>query len=80
MKTKFSSFEEIDVQLEILRTQRQLSLYRLKSQLEKGPMEIVRSGIRHAVLPSLKNLVIDWSLDRLRRLRRTLRPELPPAA
>lgn len=77
METRFSSFEQIDTQLEILRIQRQLSLARLRSQLDEGPGEILRSGWRYAILPYLKNMAIDWSLDRLQRIRRTLRPVLP---
>jgi hypothetical protein len=77
METRFSSFEQIDNQLEMLRIQRQLSLYRLKSQLGEGPGEILRSGWRLGVVPFLKNMAIDWSLDRLARLRRVLHLGMP---
>lgn len=75
MEKRFSSFEQIDAQLEMLRIQRQLSLARLKSQFGEEPGEILRSGWKYAILPSLKNMAIDWALDQLGRLRKTLRLE-----
>ncbi len=77
METRFSSFEQIDNRLEMLRTQRQLSLYRLKRQLNEAPGEILRSGWRYGVLPSLKIMAIDWSLDKLRNIRHALVSFLP---
>ena len=76
METRFSSFEQINTRLEILRTQRQLSLNSLKRQLAQGPSEILRSGWRYGLLPALKNMAIDWSLGKLRRIRLSLRPLL----
>ncbi|MGB5316487.1 MAG: hypothetical protein WBN56_10840 [Robiginitalea sp.] len=77
METRFSSFEQIDTRLEILRTQRQLSLYRLRRQLNDAPGEILRSGWRYGLLPSLKIMAIDWSLGKLRNIRHVLGPWLP---
>ncbi len=74
METKFSSFEQIDNQLEMLRIQRQLSLYQLKGQLAQGPAEILRSTWTNGVKPYLKIAAIDWSLYRLRKIREVLRP------
>lgn len=77
METPFSSFEQIDNRLEMLRTQRQLSLYRLKRQLNEAPGEILKSGWRYGVLPSLKIMAIDWSLGKLRNIRQALGVLLP---
>jgi hypothetical protein len=74
MQTKFSSFEQIDTQLEMLRVQRQLSLYRLKSQLGQSPAELLMSGWKYGLMPYLKMTAIDWSLHRLRKIRQALRP------
>jgi hypothetical protein len=76
MERKFSSFEEIDTRLQTLRIQRELSLQRLRDDLNHKPGEILREGIRR-VRPALNSLAIDWMLHRLRELRRKLRPELP---
>ena len=77
METRFSSFEQIDTRLEMLQTQRQLSLYRLKRQVHDAPGEILTSGWRYGVLPSLKIMAIDWSLGKLRNIRHVLGPLLP---
>ena len=77
METRFSSFEQIDTRLEMLQTQRQLSLYRLKSQVHEAPGEILRSGWRYGLLPSLKIMAIDWSLGKLRNIRYVLGAWLP---
>jgi len=77
METRFSSFEQIDNRLEMLRTQRQLSLFRLKRQLNEAPREILKSGWRYGVLPSLKIMAIDWSLGKLRNIRHALGALLP---
>ena len=76
MERKFTSFEEIDTRLQTLRMQRELSLQRLRDDLNHKPGEFLRQGIRQ-VRPALNNLAIDWMLHRLRELRRKLRPELP---
>lgn len=80
MKRKFSSFEEIDAQLELLRVQRQLSMNRLRLQLRESPVQIASSLWTQAVKPALANAAIGWLLRRLRGMRQKLRPELPPAA
>lgn len=77
METKFSSFEAIDLQLELLRTQRQLSLYRLRGQMQESPVEIVQSAWRYAVIPALRNLIIDGALYGIRRIRTKLRKDFP---
>ncbi|MEJ2583773.1 MAG: hypothetical protein P8Z38_01620 [Robiginitalea sp.] len=76
MERKFSSFEEIDARLQILKMQRDLSLRRLRRDLSHSPGEILREGIRR-VRPALNNLAIGWMLHKLRELRRKIRPELP---
>jgi hypothetical protein len=77
METRFSSFEQINTRLEILRTQRQLSLHLLKRQLAEGPREILKSGWRYGLMPALKIMAIDWSLGRLGKIRHTLRLVMP---
>jgi len=77
METRFSSFEQIDNRLEMLQTQRQLSLYRLKRQVHDAPGEILMSAWRYGLLPSLKIMAIDWSLGKLRNIRHVLGPFLP---
>ncbi len=77
METKFSSFEEIDTQLQRLRMQRELSMQRLQRQLSHSPGEILKEGVRRAK-PALKNLAIGWLLHQVREVRRKIRPDLPP--
>jgi hypothetical protein len=78
MERSFSSFEEIDTQLEILRVQRQISVERLRLQLRDSPRQMLREGWQKSLRPALQNMAIDWMLSQLRDLRRKLRPELPP--
>lgn len=72
METRFSSFEQINLRLEMLQTQRQLSLYRLKKQLQVAPVEILKTGWRYGVVPSLKSMALAWSLNKLRHIRSAL--------
>jgi hypothetical protein len=77
MERKFSSFEEIDNQLEILSVQRQLSLERLKSQIREAPGKLIQEGWVHSVRPALINMALGWMIHQLREVRRKIRPELP---
>ena len=77
MQTKFSSFEAIDLRLEMLRTQRQLSLHRLQGQLQENPAGIVRSAWNYALVPAFRNLIIDGALYGLKKIRTKLRNEFP---
>lgn len=76
MERKFSSFEEIDNQLEILSVQRQLSLERLKFQLREAPGKLVQEGWVHSIRPALTNMAIGWMLHQLGEIRKKIRPEL----
>jgi hypothetical protein len=77
MERKFSSFDEIDHQLEILRIQRQLSLERLRLQLRESPRQILKDSWENSIRPGLQNMAIGWMLHKLREVRRKIRPELP---
>ena len=77
MDRKFSSFEDIDNQLEILRVQRQLSLQRLGRQFSESPVRILKEQWISTVRPALTDMAIGWMLHRLREVRRKWRPELP---
>lgn len=78
MERSFSSFEEIDTQLEMLRIRRQLSLERLRLQFRESPGHILKEGWENNLRPALQNMAIDWLLYQLRGVRRKLRPETPP--
>ena len=75
MDRSFSSFEEIDTRLEILRLQRQISLERLRVQFKESPGRILKDTWMNSVRPALTDMVIGWALYRLREARKKLRPE-----
>lgn len=77
MERKFSSFEEIDTQLEILRIQRQMSLERLRLRFKGNPVRILKEGWLYSIRPALTDMAIGWALHKVREVRRVLRPENP---
>ena len=64
---RFSSFEEIDIRLEMLAVQRQISLYRIRSGLEKAVGSSLRSGLQFAWKPVLRTLAVSMAVKAIKR-------------
>lgn len=70
---RFSSFEEIDNQLEILSVERQISLYRIRANMGHTVSSAFQSGLQFAWKPVLRTLlitmVVKWARRRMASLR-----------
>lgn len=64
---RFSSFEEIDTQLEILAVERQISLYRIRAGMGETVSGALRSGLQLAWKPLLRTLLITAGLKLVKR-------------
>jgi len=64
---RFSSFEEIDNQLEILAVERQLCLYRIRADLGQTVSSALRSGLQLAWKPLLRTLAVSLAVRVVRR-------------
>lgn len=64
---RFSSFEQIDTELEILAVSRKLSMYRLKNQLRDTGSETLRYGLLRSLKPVLRTLLISFALKTIKR-------------
>jgi len=66
---RFSSFAEIDNQLEILAVERQISLYHIRADMGETVSSAFHSGLHHAWKPMLRTLLITlavkWAKRRL---------------
>ncbi len=63
----FSSFKEIDTQLEILAVERQISLYRIRSNVEKAASGTLRSGLQLALKPLLRTAALSLFVKVVKR-------------
>ena len=63
----FSSFKEIDTQLEILAVERQISLYRIRSNVEKAAGGTLRSGLQLALKPLLRTVALSLFVKAVKR-------------
>ena len=64
---RFSSFEEIDIRLEMLAVERKISLYRLRAGLEKAVGSSLRSGLHFAWKPVLRTLAVSLAVKAIKR-------------
>lgn len=66
---RFSSFAEIDTQLEILAVERQISLYRIRADMGDTVSSAFHSGLHYAWKPMLRTLLltlaVKWAKRRL---------------
>lgn len=63
----FSSFKEIDTQLEILAVERQIALYRIRANVEKAAGNTLRNGLQLALKPLLRTLAISLVVKAVKR-------------
>lgn len=63
----FSSFEEIDTQLEILDVERQISLYRIRANMEGAVAGTLRTGLHLAWKPLLRTLLVSLAVKAIKR-------------
>lgn len=63
----FSSFEEIDIRLEMLALEREISMHALRADLSLAATETVKRGLGLALKPALKTLAYSWALKTVRR-------------
>lgn len=63
----FSSFQEIDLQLEMLAVERQISLYRIRSNIAKATGGTLRSGLQLALKPLLRTVLISLAVKAVKR-------------
>ena len=69
--TVFTSFEQIDTQLEILSVERELSRYRMERTFKAIGAPTVGSHVLSLATPILRNLALSWLMRKLReRFRR----------
>ena len=64
---RFSSFEEIDTQLEILAVERQLSLYHIRADMGKTVSSALQSGLQVAWKPLLRALLVSLAVRVVKR-------------
>jgi len=64
---RFSSFEEIDTELEILSISRRLNVYRIKNLAHEAGGEGLRTGILRAVKPMLRTWIISLAVKALKK-------------
>jgi hypothetical protein len=64
---RFSSFEEIDTELEILSISRRLNVYRIKNLTHEAGGESLRTGILRAVTPLLRTWAISLAVKALKK-------------
>ncbi|MFM1878117.1 MAG: hypothetical protein RLZZ241_983 [Bacteroidota bacterium] len=64
---RFTSFEQIDTELEILAVSRQLSVYRLKNQLRTTGSETLRYGLMRSIKPMLRSLLISFAVKAIKK-------------
>lgn len=68
MSTKrFSSFEEIDTELEILSVTGKLSLYRIKNLVQDAGGETLRAGLIRVAKPLLRSLLISMAVKAIKK-------------
>lgn len=69
--TVFTSFEQIDTQLEILAVERELSRYRMEKTVRDMGAPSIGGQVLSLAAPILRNLAINWLIRKLReRFRR----------
>lgn len=64
---RFSSFQEIDTELEILSVTGKLSLYRIKNLAQNAGGETLRAGIIRVVKPLLRTLLISMAVKAIKK-------------
>ena len=64
---RFSSFEEIDTELEILTISRKLNVYRIKNLAHEAGGESLRTGLLKAVTPMLRTWIISMAVKALKK-------------
>lgn len=63
----YSSFEQIDTQLEILNVERDLCVYRIRAIFSGTRTPSLASQLIWASLPVAKTLLIPWLIQKVRR-------------
>lgn len=72
---RFSSFEEINTQLEILAVERQLSLYRMRANMGQTVSSAIHSGLQLAWKPVLRTLLLTMAVKWAKRRVASMREE-----
>ena len=72
---RFSSFEEINTQLEILTVERQLCLYRMRADMGQTVSGAFQSGLQLAWKPVLRTLLLTMAVKWAKRRVASLREE-----
>jgi hypothetical protein len=75
MTRHFSSFEQIDTQLEILAVERQLSLYRIRANLGGAMGSTLRTGLQLAWKPLLRTLLVSLAVKGIKRRLAAMRED-----